>query len=156
MYPMQLSLLLPKGLGNSPTLSTTNKETTMRTSSQRQGGKAMKGWKLALIAMGLLAYTLGVRGSAQAASTWVTCTPTESMTYSQRIHVRCASAVGGITFFASGTTDEASAARALSVINTALVAGRSVSVLYDPADTRGTTIGCLAADCRLIQAVGIK
>jgi len=86
----------------------------------------------------------------------MTCTPTESMTYSARIHVKCASAVGSIIYFALGTNDEAAAARALSVINTALVAGRALTVLYDPADTGGTTIGCLASDCRLIQAVGIK
>jgi citrate lyase alpha subunit len=116
----------------------------------------MKGWKLGLIAAGLLVWTLGAIGSAQAASTGITCTPTESMTYSARIHVKCASAVGGIIYFALGTHDEAAAARALSVINTALVAGRSLAVLYDPADTSGTTIGCLASDCRLIQAVGIK
>lgn len=118
----------------------------------------MRRWKLAVIAVGLLACTLGARGSAQAASTWITCTPTASMTYTfERIHVRCASAVGGIIFFALGTKDEAAAARALSVINTALVAGRTLSVLYDPADQNGgTSIGCQSKDCRLIQAVGIR
>ena len=116
----------------------------------------MRRWKLALIAVGLLVYTLGARGSAQAAPTWITCNPAESMTFPERIHVKCASAVGNIIFFALGTNDEAAAARALSVINTALVAGRALTVLYDPADTGGTTIGCLASDCRLIQAVGIK
>jgi hypothetical protein len=168
MDAMKLHPLLPRGLGNSPTLSTTIKEATMRASfgvfrtaqrsslPHRQGEKAMKGWKLGLIAAGLLVWTLVAIGSAQAASTWITCTPTESITGSQRIHVKCASAVGGIIFFALGVNDEAAAARALSVINTALVAGRGLTLLYDPADTNGTAIGCLASDCRMIQAIGIK
>jgi hypothetical protein len=109
-----------------------------------------------LIAVGLLVYTLGARGSAQAAPTWITCNPAESMTFPERIHVKCASAVGGIIFFSLGTNDEAATARALSMINTALVAGRGLGVLYDPADTSGTAFGCLASDCRRIQAIGIK
>ncbi len=116
----------------------------------------MKRWKLLLIAMGLLVYTLGTMDTAQATPTWVTCTPTESMMFSQRIHVKCASAVGGIIYFSLGTNNDAAAERALSMINTALVAGRSLAVLYDPDDTGGTAIGCLSFDCRLIQAIGIR
>jgi hypothetical protein len=116
----------------------------------------MKGWKLALIAVGLLVGTLGARGMVQAAPTLVTCNPIESMTFLERIHVKCSSAIGGIVYFALGTNDEAAAARALSVINTALVAGRGLAVIYDPADTSGTAFGCLASDCRRIQAIGFR
>lgn len=123
---------------------------------QRQGGKARRGWKLVLIAAGLLVCTLGMMRSAQAVPTWITCTPRESMVFPERIHVKCASAVGGIIYFALDTVDDAATARALSVINTTLVAGRALWVLYDPVDTTGTAIGCLAHDCRLIIAVGMK
>jgi hypothetical protein len=90
----------------------------------------------------------------QAAETWTSCTPTEIVTYQQRLHVRCAAAVGGISFFAVGTQDTAYAARVLSVITAAQVAGRTLTILFDPADQSGTAIGCLATDCRLIRAVG--
>jgi hypothetical protein len=91
---------------------------------------------------------------AKAAETWISCTPVEIMTYRTRVHVRCASAVGGVTFFAAATQDSAYAARVLSVITAAQVAGRTLSILYDPADQSGATIGCLTTDCRLIRAVG--
>jgi hypothetical protein len=80
--------------------------------------------------------------------------PTEVMTYAARIHVRCAASVGGIRYFALSTSDAANAARVLSVLTTAQVAGRTLTILYDPADISGAQIGCLVADCRLIQAAG--
>ncbi len=93
-------------------------------------------------------------GRAQAAETWTSCTPVEIMTYQVRVHVRCAAAVGGITFFAAATQDAPYAARVLSVITAAQVAGRTLTILYDPADLSGAAIGCLTSDCRLIRAVG--
>jgi hypothetical protein len=90
----------------------------------------------------------------QAAETWTSCTPTEIVTYQRRLHVRCAASVGGVSFFAVSTQDTAYAARVLSVITAAQVAGRTLTILFDPADQSGTAIGCLAADCRLIRAVG--
>lgn len=91
---------------------------------------------------------------APAASVWISCTPVSVMTYTGRVHVKCSAAVGGISYFAASTADASNAARVLSVISTAQVAGRTLSILYDPADTSGTAISCQAADCRLIQAVG--
>ena len=91
---------------------------------------------------------------AEAAETWISCTPFEIATYPNRVHVRCAAAVGGVSFFAAGTQDTAYAARVLSVITAAQVAGRTLNVLYDPADQTGTAIGCQVADCRLSRAVG--
>lgn len=93
-------------------------------------------------------------GMADAAETWIACTPVEIVTYAVRNHVRCAAAVGGITFFAVATQDTAYAARVLSVITTAQVAGRTLTILYDPADLTGAAIGCQTSDCRLIRAVG--
>ena len=71
-----------------------------------------------------------------------------------RLHVRCTASVGGIRFFAVSSSDGAMAARVLSVINTALVAGRTLTIRYDPTDLSGAGIGCLNADCRLILAIG--
>lgn len=95
-----------------------------------------------------------VAGRAQAAETWISCTPVEIMTYQVRVHVRCAAAVGGITYFAAATQDAPYTARVLSVITAAQVAGRTLTILYDPADLSGAAIGCLTSDCRLIRAVG--
>jgi len=91
---------------------------------------------------------------AEAAETWISCTPAEIATYQNRVHVRCAAAVGGVSFFAAAAQDTAFAARVLSVITAAQVAGRTLSILYDPADQSGTAIGCQSSDCRLIRAVG--
>ena len=62
--------------------------------------------------------------------------------------------IGGIFFFAVSTQDAQFAARVLSVITTAQVAGRTLTILYDPADLSGAAIGCQNNDCRLIRAVG--
>lgn len=93
---------------------------------------------------------------AQGAPVDAACTPDEVtvFTTAPRLHVRCAAAVGNIRYFAVSTSDQGQAARVLSVINTALVAGRTLSIKYDPADLSGASIGCLNSDCRLIRAVG--
>jgi hypothetical protein len=44
----------------------------------------------------------------------------------------------------------------LSVITTAQVAGKKLSIQYDAADaTTGPAFGCLAQDCRVIRGIGI-
>ncbi|MCB0034771.1 MAG: hypothetical protein KDE51_12150 [Anaerolineales bacterium] len=88
------------------------------------------------------------------AETWISCTPIGVATYYNRVHVRCAAAVGGISYFAAPTNNPANAARILSTLSTAQVAGRTLSILYDPNDLSGTDFGCLEADCRPIVAVG--
>jgi hypothetical protein len=106
--------------------------------------------KRAVVALTLIALV----ARAEAAETWVSCTPAAIATYQGRLHVRCTAAIGGITFFAASTQDAAFAARVLSVITAAQVAGRTLSILYDPADLSGASIGCATNDCRLIRAVG--
>ena len=80
--------------------------------------------------------------------------PVQVVAYAVRIHVQCQTAIGGISYFALGTGDTANAARILSVLTTAQVAGRTLTILYDPADLSGAAIGCLNSDCRLIRAAG--
>lgn len=88
-------------------------------------------------------------------ATWISCVPVEVMAYEQRIHIRCQTAVGGISYFALSTSNNTShVARILSVLTTAQVAGRTLGILYDPADLSGQQIGCSNSDCRLILAAG--
>jgi hypothetical protein len=100
----------------------------------------------------------GVLGSlrAEAAQVWVGCTPVDVATYAERVHVRCTSSISGVRFFAVATTDAPAAARFVSVATSALVAGRTLTVLYDPADTSGPTFGCQTSDCRRALALAIQ
>ena len=78
-----------------------------------------------------------------------TCTPTGVAAMTSRIHVRCsAAAPGGIVFFAVPTSDANRAARMLAMFQTALAAGRGLTIFYDPADSSGVAYGCAASDCR--------
>lgn len=91
-------------------------------------------------------------GQVEGADTWTACVPVEVATYQGRIHVRCAASVGGINFFAASTQDTAYAARLLAILTAAQVAGRTLNILFDPADQSGAAIGCGVNDCRLIRA----
>ncbi len=102
----------------------------------------------------LLLVVVGLLASVQAQQTWISCVPSEIMAFRERIHVRCAASINGITYFAVSTSDAAWSARVMSVLNTAQVAGRTVTLLYDPADLSGASYGCQANDCRVILAVG--
>lgn len=86
--------------------------------------------------------------------TWITCVPSDIANFDNRVHVRCAAPVGNIWYFAAPTNNAAHAARVLSTLSAAQIAGRTLDILYDPDDTSGNAYGCLAADCRLIVAVG--
>jgi hypothetical protein len=86
--------------------------------------------------------------------TWISCVPVEVIAYEQRIHVQCQTAISGVSYFALGTSNTSNVARILSVLTTAQVAGRTLSILYDPADLSGQQIGCSNSDCRLILAAG--
>ncbi len=91
---------------------------------------------------------------ARAAPTDTFCTPVQVVDWGVRVHVRCAAAVGGIIYFAVSTSDSQRAARVLSLASTALVAGRTLIINYDPADLSGASFGCQTNDCRVIRAIG--
>lgn len=95
----------------------------------------------------------GNQNSPQA-ETWILCTPVAVAAFDNRVHVECAASIGGVRFFATPNSNPAHAARVLSVLTAAQMAGRTLNILYDPADTSGTDFGCLAADCRKIHGVG--
>lgn len=106
-------------------------------------------------ALAIMAGGLASRPVA-AAPVDVFCTPNQVVVFTEepRLHVRCNESFGGIVYFATSTTDAAHAARILSLIQTALVAGRTLIVNYDPDDLSGAAIGCLTNDCRLIRRIG--
>jgi|GEM_PF-2940226 len=85
------------------------------------------------------------------------CVPAEVAVFvkAPRIHVKCASPTNGILYFATGTADAATAQRVLTVLTSALVSGKALSIVYDPSDLSGAAIGCLNTDCRLIVTVSI-
>ncbi len=112
-----------------------------------------RGW-LALVICALL--TLGSATGSSAASTFYTCKSVNVSSFAERIHVRCdKAAAGGIVYFAIATANSAHAARILSVLMTAHLTGRNLSVEYDPNDTSGTAFGCQAHDCRRLLSVGV-
>jgi hypothetical protein len=91
--------------------------------------------------------------AARAAEEFVSCDPVAVATFASRIHVRCAASVGGgIFYFAHSTQNAAAVQRVLTVLTAAQVAGRTLLILTDLADTSGTSIGCGAADCRPLRA----
>lgn len=98
--------------------------------------------------------TVNRTSDAPATAVWISCTPIGVVVYAGREHVQCLESFSGISYFAVSTADPSHAARVLSVISTAQVAGRVVSILYDPADTSGAAIGCQPSSCRLILGVG--
>jgi hypothetical protein len=95
--------------------------------------------------------------SAPALAVFHTCKPVDVSVYAERIHVRCNTAApGGIIFFALSTANSAHAARMLSALTAAHLAGHNVTLEFDPADQSGTAFGCLASDCRRLLSVGIQ
>ena len=92
--------------------------------------------------------------NSSADASWVSCIPASVATFEDRVHVECASSIAGIRFFAAPTNNPAHAARVLSTLSAAQVAGRTLDILYDPSDTSGSDFNCLESDCRTIKAVG--
>lgn len=95
-------------------------------------------------------------GPAFGAPIEVFCTPNQVIVFTEapRLQVRCDESFSGVVYFAAPTADSAQASRILSVIQTALVAGRTLIVNYEPADLSGAGIGCQRNDCRLIRRIG--
>ena len=123
------------------------------TKKQAYASKILNGFSLAA-ALALMTLVLPQNAAAAAVDTY--CTPDQVIVFTTapRLHVHCTASVGGVSYFALSTTDQAQAARVLSVINTALVAGRTLTIRYDPNDLSGSSIGCQNNDCRLIQGIG--
>jgi hypothetical protein len=110
---------------------------------------------LPLLVGTLFVTAAGLLGPASAVANETGCTPLNVMVFESRVHVKCVETVGNIAYFAASTEDSGNASRVLNVLSTALAAGRTLSIIYDPADTSGAAIGCQINDCRLIQGVAL-
>ncbi|HJU40221.1 MAG TPA: hypothetical protein VJ724_11660 [Tahibacter sp.] len=106
-------------------------------------------------ARGLLAVALLVAaGGASAADKTFTCTPIDVGVFpATRVHVRCSPGDGNIQWFAVRDSDSGDANRVLSLVSTAFVAKKKLTIWYDPADTSGGAWGCQVGDCRVIHGV---
>ena len=107
--------------------------------------------------------TLGISsviftGTALAAPKSLTCNPDDVSVYpNSRIHVHCSPGDNflGVDYFALGVADAAEANRVLSVILSALVGRKQLTIFYDSADHSGASFGCDPSNCRAIQGVSI-
>jgi hypothetical protein len=97
----------------------------------------------------LLLFLCGA-ADAQSPPGTTSCVSEQVGAFSDRVFVRCAASAGGITTFAAPTSDAAHAARILSILSTAHVAGRTLQLTYEPRDTTGPSFGCPQKDCRLL------
>ena len=105
----------------------------------------------------MVSFLVLVAGTAAAAPVWVDCTPGKVATFPNRVHVECTATVGGgILFFAVASSDTGYANRFMSLASSALVAGRTLRIFYDPADTSGSTFGCGTSDCRKAPGIAIQ
>ncbi|NOZ71330.1 MAG: hypothetical protein GXP38_05355 [Chloroflexi bacterium] len=86
---------------------------------------------------------------------WVFCTTNSIGVFENRIHVLCNESFSGIRYFAYPTANAAVVARFLSVLTSAQVSGRTLRILYDPADHNGSAYNCAVSDCRPLQAVAL-
>jgi hypothetical protein len=108
-------------------------------------------WLLAKVSIGLVVLCIGAGGlSAQVLPSTTSCVSQEVGAFADRVYVRCAASVGGVFSFAVPTTDAAHAARLLSILTTAHVAGRTLQLTYEPSDKTGPPPGCPPKDCRLL------
>ena len=98
---------------------------------------------------------LGSFAASSPDAVWTNCTPANVASYTTRVHVKCTASVGGIWYFAVATDNPAHVARILSVLSTAKVAGRTLSILYEPGSTSDLPPGCAASDCRTLLAAAI-
>ena len=89
----------------------------------------------------------GHASATYAGSQWHVCQPIDVAAYNTRVHVKCSSsAAGGIKYFAVKSS-EPFAKNFLAVANSALVAGKSLRVLFN-SNRYGTNFGCGRGNCR--------
>jgi hypothetical protein len=114
---------------------------------------SMRALHFRILLLAELLLTLTAVAPPAAAAADATCVPNQVAVFANRIHVRCAAAIGGVVYFALPTADAPLAARVLNILTTAQVAGRTLGINYEPSDTTGSAIGCSPSDCRLIRGV---
>ena len=102
--------------------------------------------------------SLPTQAAAPAApSLFYQCTPSTAASFTDRVHVFCATPYNGaIYWFAYCTKDSATASRMLSVFETAIATGKNIGIYFDPNDTSGTTCGCASNNCRVVTGAEVR
>ena len=90
------------------------------------------------------------------AGTIGSCVPVEVGAYSNRVHIKCSSDVGGVRYFAAPATDHDFASRVVAIGNAALVSGRSLMIEYDNTTGSGSSFGCSASNCKKLVGIGLR
>lgn len=88
--------------------------------------------------------------------TTIKCMPVQVSVSDKRVHVKCATGIGTIVYFAAATDDKGTSTNYLMIMLDAISGKKQllVDVLMD--DLTGEPYGCKNADCRPIQAVSIE
>jgi hypothetical protein len=84
------------------------------------------------------------------------CNPVEVTVFKNRLHIRCAADSKGIAFFAVSLADAPFSDHVLRLALEALGSKKSLAIAYESDDFSGVKFGCLAKDCRAIQAITIR
>ena len=85
------------------------------------------------------------------------CSPATVAAFTNRVHVSCSPADGAISYFAyCSATDSALSSRFLSVFTTAKATGKNLNIYFDPADTSGSSCGCLSGNCRVLTGAEVR
>lgn len=87
------------------------------------------------------------------------CSPTDVIELSNRIHVRCSNSItlgsDTVKYLSINLSDESKCARFISMANTALLSGNSFYVGVSPTSETNVS-GCAANDCRTPYFFGVK
>jgi hypothetical protein len=84
------------------------------------------------------------------------CNPLDVTVFKNRLHIRCAADSKGIAFFAVSVADAPFSDHVLRLGLEALGSKKTLVIAYESDDFSGVKFGCLAKDCRAIQAITIK
>ena len=106
-------------------------------------------------AQATMAATMAGTAAANQVTT-VRCQPTQVAVSSQRVHVKCATGVGKVVYFATPTQDQQTAMLYLSLLETAVTTRKQLVIDVVMSDTSGESFGCAAADCRTIGGMDIE
>jgi hypothetical protein len=112
----------------------------------------------------VLAMATGASRAAQAGLITGRCMVNNVTVWGNVIFVACLTVAAvdpapsstNVSFFAVATSDSAQANRFMTVATSALISGRRFAATFTSGDTSGTSLGCLATDCRKAVAFGIE
>ncbi len=103
-------------------------------------------------------FMLSLSNPCYSAEKWGKCTVQDVMVWNKnRLHIRCAPTIDGLTFFAVPWSSTEFLNQTLSIATSAIAYNKTVNVLYNPSDTTtGATFGCAANTCRPLIAIAFN